>query len=188
MVAGCSKGNSQTGDKQTDQEQSNQGQTKQDYSSQAHSAKADKSKKTHQHDKKYTNELVNETSPYLLMHAHNPVNWHGWNEATLAKAKKEDKAIFLSIGYSSCHWCHVMENESFVDEEIAKFLNENFICIKVDREERPDVDEIYMHALSEIKPGRGGWPLSMFMTPDTKPFFGGTYWPARDGDLSLIHI
>ena len=182
MVAGCSKGNSQTGDKQTNQEQSNQGQTKQDHSSQAHSAKADKSKKTHQHDKKYTNELVNETSPYLLMHAHNPVNWHGWNEATLAKAKKEDKAIFLSIGYSSCHWCHVMENESFVDEEIAKFLNENFICIKVDREERPDVDEIYMHALSEIKPGGGGWPLSMFMTPDTKPFFGGTYWPARDGD------
>ncbi len=132
--------------------------------------------------KQHTNELAKETSPYLLMHAHNPVNWHAWNEATLAKAKKEDKPIFLSIGYSSCHWCHVMERESFLDDEIAKFLNENFICIKVDREERPDVDEIYMHALMEIRQGGGGWPLSMFMTPDAKPFYGGTYWPARDGD------
>ena len=131
---------------------------------------------------KYTNELAKESSPYLLMHAHNPVNWYAWNDATLAKAKKEGKPIFLSIGYSSCHWCHVMERESFLDEEIAKFLNENFICIKVDREERPDVDEIYMQALMEIRRGGGGWPLSMFMTPDTKPFFGGTYWPARDGD------
>ena len=135
------------------------------------------------HDEhKHTNELAKESSPYLLMHAHNPVNWYAWNDATLAKAKKEDKPIFLSIGYSSCHWCHVMERESFLDEEIAKFLNENFICIKVDREERPDVDEIYMQALMEIRQGGGGWPLSMFMTPDTKPFFGGTYWPARDGD------
>ena len=131
---------------------------------------------------KYTNELAKESSPYLLMHAHNPVQWHGWNDATLAKAKTEDKPIFLSIGYSSCHWCHVMERESFLDEEIAKFLNENFICIKVDREERPDVDEIYMQALMETQRGSGGWPLSMFMMPDTKPFFGGTYWPARDGD------
>ncbi len=138
-------------------------------------------KSTHgQH--KHTNELAKESSPYLLMHAHNPVNWYAWNDATLAKAKKEGKPIFLSIGYSSCHWCHVMERESFLDEEIAKFLNENYICIKVDREERPDVDEIYMQALMEIQRGRGGWPLSMFMTPDTKPFFGGTYWPARDGD------
>lgn len=132
--------------------------------------------------KKHTNELANETSPYLLMHAHNPVDWHAWNDATLAKAKQEDKPIFLSIGYSSCHWCHVMERESFLDEEIAKFLNEHFICIKVDREERPDVDEIYMHALMEIRRGGGGWPLSMFMTPEARPFFGGTYWPARDGD------
>lgn len=138
------------------------------------------------HDKhKHTNELAKESSPYLLMHAHNPVNWYAWNDATLAKAKKEGKPIFLSIGYSSCHWCHVMERESFLDEEIAKFLNENYICIKVDREERPDVDEIYMQALLEIRRGGGGWPLSMFMTPDTKPFFGGTYWPARDGDRGV---
>ena len=130
---------------------------------------------------KHINELAKESSPYLLMHAHNPVNWYAWNEATLAKAKKEDKPIFLSIGYSSCHWCHVMQRESFLDDEIAKVLNENYICIKVDREERPDVDEIYMQALLEIRPD-GGWPLSMFLTPDTKPFFGGTYWPARKGD------
>jgi uncharacterized protein YyaL (SSP411 family) len=131
---------------------------------------------------KHTNALAKETSPYLLMHAHNPVNWYAWNDETLAKAKKEGKPIFLSIGYSSCHWCHVMERESFLDPEIAKFLNENFICIKVDREERPDVDEIYMNALQVIRRGGGGWPLSMFMTPEAKPFFGGTYWPARDGD------
>ena len=130
----------------------------------------------------HTNALAKETSPYLLMHAHNPVNWFAWNEATLAKAKQDDKPIFLSIGYSSCHWCHVMERESFLDDEIAKFLNDNFICIKVDREERPDVDEIYMTALLEIRQGGGGWPLSMFMTPEAKPFFGGTYWPPRDGD------
>jgi uncharacterized protein YyaL (SSP411 family) len=116
------------------------------------------------------------------MHAHNPVNWYPWNEESLAKARKEDKPIFLSIGYSSCHWCHVMERESFLDEEIAKFLNEKFICIKVDREERPDVDQIYMQALMTLQRGRGGWPLSMFLMPDAKPFFGGTYWPARDGD------
>ena len=136
---------------------------------------------------KYTNELVNETSPYLLMHAHNPVNWYGWNEKALAKAKEENKLIFLSVGYSSCHWCHVMERESFYDEEIADFLNENFVCIKVDREERPDVDAIYMeslHVLNAMMKRRagGGWPLSMFLTPDAKPFFGGTYFPARKGD------
>ena len=143
----------------------------------------------------FTNELSKESSPYLLMHAHNPVNWHAWNEATLAKAKKEDKPIFLSIGYSSCHWWHVMERESFYDKEFAKFLNENFVCIKVDREERPDVDEIYMQSLMEIRRGGGGWPLSMFMNPEAKPFFGGTYWPARDGDrgaskgfLSIVKI
>lgn len=136
---------------------------------------------------KYTNALAKESSPYLLMHAHNPVNWYAWNEETLKKAKDEQKAIFLSIGYSSCHWCHVMERESFLDEEIAKFLNKNFICIKVDREERPDVDQIYMESLTIFnqltKNGRGGgWPLSMFLTPEGKPFFGGTYFPARDGD------
>ena len=131
----------------------------------------------------HTNALAKETSPYLLLHAHNPVNWYGWSEETLQLAKKENKLIFLSIGYSSCHWCHVMERESFMDEEIAKFLNDNFICIKVDREERPDVDAIYMQSLRIVNPRTsGGWPLSMFLTPDAKPFFGGTYFPARDGD------
>ena len=138
-------------------------------------------------DTGHTNALAGESSPYLLAHAHNPVDWFPWTEASLAKAKAEGKPIFLSVGYSSCHWCHVMENESFLDEEIAKFLNENFVCIKVDREERPDVDEIYMESLQVLnrmmRNGKGGgWPLSMFLTPDTKPFFGGTYFPARDGD------
>ncbi len=132
---------------------------------------------------KYENALARETSPYLLMHAHNPVNWYGWGEEALELAKTENKPIFLSVGYSSCHWCHVMERESFLDEEIAKFLNENFICIKVDREERPDVDAIYMESLRVVnRRTSGGWPLSMFLTPDAKPFFGGTYFPARDGD------
>ncbi|HZL90986.1 MAG TPA: thioredoxin domain-containing protein [Pirellulaceae bacterium] len=136
---------------------------------------------------KHTNRLAKETSPYLLQHAHNPVDWHPWGEEALAKAKKDGKLIFLSIGYSSCHWCHVMERESFMDEEIAKFMNEHFVCIKVDREERPDVDSIYMtslytyNRLAETRAG-GGWPLSMFLTPDGEPFFGGTYFPARDGD------
>ena len=135
---------------------------------------------------KYSNALTSETSPYLLMHAHNPVNWYGWGEEALELAKKDNKPIFLSIGYSSCHWCHVMERESFLDEEIASFLNENFVCIKVDREERPDVDAIYMESLRVVNPrANGGWPLSMFMTPDAKPFFGGTYFPARDGDRGV---
>ncbi|MEE2641964.1 MAG: thioredoxin domain-containing protein, partial [Planctomycetota bacterium] len=132
--------------------------------------------------KRKPNALARETSPYLLLHAHNPVNWYAWNPESLKKAKEEGKIIFLSIGYSSCHWCHVMERESFMDEEIAKFLNENFVCIKVDREERPDVDSIYMNALYVVSRGRGGWPLTMFLTPDAKPFFGTTYMPARDGD------
>ncbi|HUE72860.1 MAG TPA: thioredoxin domain-containing protein, partial [Pirellulaceae bacterium] len=119
---------------------------------------------------KHTNRLAKETSPYLLQHVHNPVDWHPWGEEALAKAKKEGKPIFLSIGYSSCHWCHVMERESFMDEEIAKFMNENFICIKVDREERPDIDSIYMTSLytyNRLAGSRagGGWPLSMFLTP-----------------------
>ncbi len=139
-----------------------------------------------QSDHKHSNALVKETSPYLLLHAHNPVNWYGWREETLALAKKENKPIFLSIGYTSCHWCHVMERESFMDEEIANFLNENFICIKVDREERPDVDTIYMDSLRVVnRRMNGGWPLSMFLTPDAKPFFGGTYFPARDGDRGV---
>ena len=131
---------------------------------------------------KHTNRLAKETSPYLLLHAHNPVDWYPWGTEALAKAKEENKLIFLSIGYSSCYWCHVMERESFMDDEIAKFLNEHFVCIKVDREERPDVDDIYMTSLSvyhQLVGSRqgGGWPLSMFLTPDAKPFVGGTYFP-----------
>ena len=128
---------------------------------------------------KYTNRLAKETSPYLLMHAHNPTNWYAWGPEAFDKAKKENKLIFLSIGYSSCYWCHVMERESFNHEEVAKILNDHFICIKVDREERPDVDQIYMTALNSL--GRsGGWPLSMFMMPDGRPVVGGTYWPRED--------
>jgi len=125
------------------------------------------------------NNLINETSPYLLQHAHNPVQWHAWNEDTLAKAKQENKPIFLSIGYSSCHWCHVMAHESFENEEIAKIMNENFINIKVDREERPDIDDIYQK-VCQIATGQGGWPLSVFLTSDQKPFYVGTYFPILD--------
>ncbi|MCA9436173.1 MAG: thioredoxin domain-containing protein, partial [Candidatus Omnitrophica bacterium] len=125
---------------------------------------------------KYTNHLIDETSPYLLQHAHNPVDWRPWGEDALRKAREEDKPIFLSIGYSACHWCHVMEHESFENEEIAKFLNKHFISIKVDREERPDLDEIYMTATQMIS-GSGGWPMSVFLTPDLKPFYAGTYFP-----------
>jgi uncharacterized protein YyaL (SSP411 family) len=136
------------------------------------------------------NRLAKETSPYLLLHAHNPVDWYPWGEEALAKAKREKKLIFLSIGYSSCYWCHVMERESFMDEEIARKLNENFVCIKVDREERPDIDEIYMqslHAYLQLVGSKrgGGWPLSMFLTPDAKPLMGGTYFPPRDKDGML---
>ena len=136
---------------------------------------------------KHTNRLAKESSPYLLLHAHNPVDWYPWGEEALAKANKENKVIFLSVGYSSCHWCHVMERESFIDKEIAAFLNKHFICIKVDREERPDIDSFYMTSLQVYNQlsgsGRGGgWPMSMFLLPDTRPFFGGTYFPARDGD------
>ena len=138
----------------------------------------------------HTNRLAKETSPYLLLHAHNPVDWYPWGDEALAKAKREKKLIFLSIGYSSCYWCHVMERESFWTTEIAERLNEHFVCIKVDREERPDLDEIYMPALRVYmqligsKQG-GGWPLSMFLTPDAKPLVGGTYFPPRDVDGRL---
>ena len=131
--------------------------------------------------KDHVNHLVNETSPYLLSHAHNPVDWYPWGDAAFAKAKKDNKLIFLSIGYSSCHWCHVMERESFEDKEIADFLNKHYVCIKVDREERPDVDQVYMAAV-QVLTQRGGWPMSVFLTPDSKPFTGGSYFPARDGD------
>ncbi|MGB2987871.1 MAG: thioredoxin domain-containing protein [Phycisphaerae bacterium] len=127
----------------------------------------------------YTNRLAGESSPYLLQHAHNPVNWYPWGEGALSRARKENKPIFLSIGYSACHWCHVMERESFEDPAVAEVLNTNFISIKVDREERPDLDEIYMTAV-QLMTGSGGWPLNVFLTPDLKPFHGGTYFPPDD--------
>ena len=122
------------------------------------------------------NHLVAEKSPYLLQHAHNPVDWYAWGPDAFAKAKSEDKPIFLSIGYSTCHWCHVMERESFENDEIAALLNESFVSVKVDREERPDVDRIYMTFVQATR-GQGGWPMSVFLTPELKPFFGGTYFP-----------
>ena len=125
---------------------------------------------------KHTNRLINETSPYLLQHAHNPVAWYPWGEEALERAKQEDKPILLSIGYAACHWCHVMEHESFENEQIAETMNEHFINVKVDREERPDLDEIYMSAV-QILTGAGGWPMTMFLTPGLKPFYGGTYFP-----------
>ncbi len=125
------------------------------------------------------NRLAGETSPYLLQHAHNPVNWYPWGPEALARSKTEDKPIFLSIGYSACHWCHVMERESFENPEIAAVMNERFVNIKVDREERPDLDQIYMSAVQAMT-GQGGWPMSVFLTPDLQPFFGGTYFPPTD--------
>lgn len=124
----------------------------------------------------HTNKLIQETSPYLLQHAHNPVNWYPWGQEALALAKQLDKPILVSIGYSACHWCHVMERESFEDERTAEIMNEHFINIKIDREERPDLDQIYMDAVQAIT-GSGGWPLNVFLTPDCKPFYGGTYFP-----------
>jgi uncharacterized protein YyaL (SSP411 family) len=129
----------------------------------------------------FTNHLVHETSPYLKQHVHNPVDWYPWGPEALKRARQLDRPIFLSIGYSACHWCHVMEHESFEDPEVAAILNEHFVSIKVDREERPDLDQIYMNALVHVlSPGHGGWPMSMFLTPDLKPFFGGTYFPPDD--------
>ncbi len=125
------------------------------------------------------NNLIHETSPYLLQHAQNPVHWYSWNEDALEQAKKQNKPIFLSVGYSACHWCHVMAHESFENEEIAKIMNEHFINIKVDREERPDVDDIYQK-VCQIATGQGGWPLSVFLTPDQKPFYVGTYFPVLE--------
>lgn len=138
----------------------------------------------------FTNRLAQEKSPYLLQHAHNPVDWFPWGEEAMEKARHQDKPIFLSVGYSACHWCHVMERESFENEAVAALLNEHFICVKVDREERPDIDEIYMTAV-QMMTGQGGWPMSVFMTPDGRPFFGGTYFPpegrgGRIGFSSLI--
>src|SRR5687768_8499100 len=127
---------------------------------------------------KYTNKLAQETSPYLLQHAHNPVDWHPWGEEALDKAKQEDKPLLVSIGYAACHWCHVMEKESFEDEETATIMNEYFINVKIDREERPDLDHIYMDAVQAMT-GSGGWPLNVFLTPDGRPFYGGTYFPPK---------
>ncbi|RMF91369.1 MAG: thioredoxin domain-containing protein, partial [Planctomycetota bacterium] len=124
------------------------------------------------------NRLIHEASPYLRQHAENPVDWYPWGEEALARARQENKPIFLSVGYSACHWCHVMERESFEDPEIAEFLNRHFVCIKVDREEHPALDSVYMDAV-QIMTGRGGWPMSVFLTPELQPFYGGTYWPPR---------
>ena len=129
---------------------------------------------------RHTNRLIHETSPYLLQHAHNPVDWYPWGEEALARAKADGKPILLSIGYSSCHWCHVMERESFENEEIAILMNRHFVNIKVDREERPDLDDIYMTATLALNQGQGGWPMTVFLTPDQQPFFAGTYFPPND--------
>ena len=125
------------------------------------------------------NRLINETSPYLLQHAHNPVDWYPWGEEALTRSRDEDKPILLSIGYSACHWCHVMERESFEDEAIASLMNANFVNVKVDREERPDLDAVYMEAVQMLT-GSGGWPMTVFLTPEGKPFYGGTYFPPTD--------
>jgi len=136
------------------------------------------------------NRLAKESSPYLLQHKNNPVDWFPWGEEALSKAKKEDKLVLVSIGYSACHWCHVMEHEAFEDESIAAYMNQNFVNIKVDREERPDIDQIYMHAV-QLMTQRGGWPLNCFVLPNGKPFYGGTYFP-KDQWLhilkQLVHI
>ena len=122
------------------------------------------------------NRLIDETSPYLLQHAYNPVDWYPWGPEALARAAAEDKPVLLSVGYSACHWCHVMAHESFEDPEIAEMMNELFVNIKVDREERPDIDAIYMEAVQAMT-GSGGWPMTVFLTPDGRPFYGGTYFP-----------
>lgn len=135
----------------------------------------------------YTNDLINESSPYLLQHAHNPVNWMPWGEKAWRKAKEENKLVIISIGYSACHWCHVMEHESFEDTAVARLMNENFVCIKVDREERPDVDQIYMDAVQLIS-GRGGWPLNAIALPDGRPVYAGTYFPNKNWREVLVYF
>ena len=127
----------------------------------------------------HTNRLAHEKSPYLLQHAHNPVDWYPWGEDAFAKARRENKPIFLSVGYSTCHWCHVMAHESFESEQVAAIMNREFVNIKVDREERPDVDRVYM-TFVQATTGGGGWPMSVWLTPDLKPFIGGTYFPPED--------
>ena len=136
-----------------------------------------------------TNYLIHEKSPYLLGHARNPVDWHPWGDEAFDKARRENKPVFLSIGYATCHWCHVMERESFEDEETARLLNDVFICIKVDREERPDIDSVYMK-VCQLMTKSGGWPLTIIMTPDKKPFFAATYIPreTRYGRIGLQEL
>ena len=136
---------------------------------------------------KKANRLANATSPYLLQHAYNPVDWFQWGDEALTKAIREDKPILISIGYSSCHWCHVMERESFEQEDIAQIMNEHFVCIKVDREERPDIDQVYMEAVQAMRQ-HGGWPLNVFLTPEQKPFFGGTYFPPKNWAQLLLQL
>src|SRR5215813_12343048 len=126
------------------------------------------------------NRLIDETSPYLLQHARNPVDWYPWGQEALRLAKEQNRPILLSIGYSACHWCHVMERESFENDAIASLMNRHFICVKVDREERPDLDEIYMQATVAMNHGQGGWPMTVFLTPEQEPFFAGTYFPPED--------
>ena len=136
-------------------------------------------------NKAVPNHLINETSPYLQQHAYNPVEWYPWSEEALAKAKKEDKMLLISIGYSACHWCHVMGHESFEDTSVAAIMNKYFINIKIDREERPDIDQVYMSAVQLMNKGRGGWPLNTIALPDGRPIFGGTYFP-KDRWISIL--
>ena len=137
----------------------------------------------------HSNRLAQEKSPYLLQHADNPVDWYRWGDEAFTKARAENKPIFLSIGYSTCHWCHVMAHESFEDAEVGRLLNEYFVSIKVDREERPDIDGVYMQ-VCQMLTGSGGWPLTIIMTPDKKPFFAGTYFPktSRFGRMGLVEL
>src|SRR5450759_495655 len=139
--------------------------------------------------KRHPNKLVSQKSPYLLQHAYNPVNWHPWGEEAFEKARSKDLPIFLSIGYSTCHWCHVMEKESFEDKQVAALMNEAFVNIKVDREERPDIDSIYMAACQNMT-GSGGWPLNIILTPDRRPFYASTYIPkeSKFGRLGMIEL
>ncbi|MDI1256170.1 MAG: thioredoxin domain-containing protein [Flavobacterium sp.] len=144
-------------------------------------------KNNNQENHQYTNDLINETSPYLLQHAHNPVDWKAWNQETLNKAKAENKLIIISVGYSACHWCHVMEEESFENKTVAKLMNDNFISIKVDREERPDIDQIYMNAL-QLMTGKGGWPMNCIALPDGRPIFAGTYFTKEEWTKALTEL
>lgn len=137
-------------------------------------------------NQKHTNALIKEKSPYLLQHAHNPVNWVAWNNETLKQAEQDNKLILVSIGYSACHWCHVMEHESFEDEEVAAIMNESFICVKIDREERPDIDAVYMSAV-QLMTQHGGWPLNCFTLPNGKPLYGGTYF-AKDNWINILKM